>query len=88
MIKPAPYNTDLEAISERDACDYNMKITQEMAFSHSGNIKNIVLNVGEIDGMISVKLQHYNCSGVWNCFFRFGSRLDMNDRHFFLWDIK
>lgn len=35
ICKPAPFNTDEDAILERERCDYSIKITYEMA--KSGN---------------------------------------------------
>lgn len=31
ICKPAPFSTDPEAVLERDRCDYNTKITYQMA---------------------------------------------------------
>lgn len=31
ICKPAPYSTDLEAVAERDACDYTQRISLDMA---------------------------------------------------------
>lgn len=33
ICKPAPFNTDEDAVLERERCDYSIKITYEMAKS-------------------------------------------------------
>lgn len=36
MCRPAPYSTDIEAVEEREKCDYTQRITYQMA--RSGNV--------------------------------------------------
>lgn len=36
IFKPAPFSQEKDAINERDTCDYNTKITMDMANSGLG----------------------------------------------------